>query len=135
LTPGLPNSQEKIMHLCRPCRWPLAALVFAGTSFVVPFRAAESSGPEKRAEVHVGIHEGDIRGSDNRALQAAVDYIAGLGGGTIFIGAGRYQMRNALMLRDRVRVVGVPGKTILSACDGSARPWLPTAIATSAPLL
>jgi parallel beta-helix repeat protein len=27
-------------------------------------------------------------------------------------------MRNALTLRDNVRVVGVPGKTILAACDG-----------------
>ena len=32
------------------------------------------------AEVRVGIDEGDIRGSDQRALQSAVDYLAGLGG-------------------------------------------------------
>jgi hypothetical protein len=66
----------------------------------------------------VGVNEGDFRGADNRALQAAVDYVAGLGGGTVRIGPGRYQMRNALMLRDHVRIVGVPGKTILAACDG-----------------
>ena len=34
------------------------------------------------------------------------------------IGPGRYLMRNALTLRDNVRVVGVPGKTVLAACDG-----------------
>jgi parallel beta-helix repeat protein len=118
---GLPNSQEEIMRTCRHCRWALAALVLTGTSFVVPLRAAESSGP-KRAEVHVGIEEGDIRGSDHRALQAAVDYVAGLGGGTVFIEPGRYHMRNSLMLRDGVRVVGVPGKTILVACDGFSTP-------------
>ena len=33
--------------------------------------------------IRVGIDEGGIRGSDNRALQAAVDYIAALGGGTV----------------------------------------------------
>src|SRR5205085_36733 len=38
------------------------------------------------------------------------------------IGPGRYQMRNALALRDNVRVVGVPGKTILAACDGFESP-------------
>jgi len=44
--------------------------------------------------------------------------VAGLGGGVVSIGPGRYRMRNALILRDNVRVVGVPGKTILAACDG-----------------
>jgi parallel beta-helix repeat protein len=69
-------------------------------------------------EVHVGIDAGDIRGNDHRALQAAVDYVAGLGGGTVSVGPGRYQMRNALTLRANVRVVGVPGQTVLAACDG-----------------
>jgi polygalacturonase len=75
---------------------------------------------EQRAEVRVGIDEGDIRGSDHRALQAAVDYVAGLGGGTVRIASGRYLMRNALRLRDNVHVVGTPGKTVLVACDGFA---------------
>ncbi len=69
-------------------------------------------------EIRVGIEGGDIRGGDHRALQAAVDYVAGLGGGTVHVGPGRYLLRNALMLRDGVRVVGVPGKTVLAACDG-----------------
>lgn len=70
------------------------------------------------AEIRVGIDSGDIRGNDQRALQGAVDYVAGLGGGTVFIGPGRYAMRNALCLRDHVRLVGVPGQTILVASDG-----------------
>ncbi len=69
-------------------------------------------------EIRVGIDDGDLRGSDQRALQAAIDYVAGLGGGTVHVGPGRYQMRNALTLRDNVRIVGVPGRTILVACDG-----------------
>ncbi|MCY3021469.1 MAG: right-handed parallel beta-helix repeat-containing protein [Planctomycetota bacterium] len=73
---------------------------------------------EQRAAVTVGIRTGDIRGSDHRALQAAVEYVAGLGGGTVTIGPGRYLMRNALTLRDNVQVSGVPGRTILVACDG-----------------
>jgi parallel beta-helix repeat protein len=74
------------------------------------------------AEIRVGIDEGDIRGNDHRALQAAVDYVAGLGGGSVYVGPGRYEMRNALKLRDNVSVVGVAEKTILAACDGFASP-------------
>jgi parallel beta-helix repeat protein len=80
--------------------------------------AAEPAAPPAGAEVRVGIDAGDLRGADHRALQAAVDYVAGLGGGTVYIGPGRYAMRNALTLRDNVRLVGVPGQTVLAACDG-----------------
>ncbi len=79
-------------------------------------RAAE------RASIVVGADEGDVRGADGRALQAAVDYVANLGGGTVRIGAGRYEMRNALVLRDNVHVVGVPGETTLVARDGAVVP-------------
>jgi parallel beta-helix repeat protein len=108
------------MHLWRRAKWVLAAVILVGTSVVLvpPFRAAETPRFPAGAEFHVGIDKGDIRGADHRALQAAVDYVAGLGGGTVYIGPGRFQMRNALTLRDYVRVVGVPGKTILAACDG-----------------
>ena len=76
--------------------------------------------PVQRAEIRVGIGGGDLQGNDQRALQAAVDYVAQLGGGTVRIGPGRYQMRNALRLRDNVNIVGVPGETVLVACDGFA---------------
>jgi hypothetical protein len=77
---------------------------------------------EGLAQLSVGISDGDLRGSDGRALQAAVDYVANLGGGTVRIGAGRYEMRNALMLRDNVHVVGVLGQTTLVARDGVVVP-------------
>lgn len=74
---------------------------------------------KKPAEISIGIKSGDISGSDNRALQAAVDYVANLGGGVVHVGPGTYEMRNALFLRDGVHVKGTPGKTILAACDGA----------------
>ncbi len=70
--------------------------------------------------VEVGVRSGDLRGSTGTALQAAVDYVAGLGGGVVRVGPGRYRMRNALFLRDRVRIVGAPGKTVLRMCPGAA---------------
>jgi parallel beta-helix repeat protein len=100
------------MHSRR--RW-LWALALALTPLA---HAAEPASPSPGVEFRVGVLDGDIRGNDHRALQAAVDYVGSLGGGTVAIGPGRYEMRNALILRDNVRVVGVPGKTVLAACDG-----------------
>lgn len=80
---------------------------------------AHTSSDRGGAQIHVGVDQGDFRGSDHRALQAAVDYVAKLGGGTVRIGPGRYQMRNALTLRDGVHIAGVPGQTVLVACVGA----------------
>ena len=68
---------------------------------------------KQRPAITVGLREADIVGADNRALQAAVDYIAGLGGGTVEIGAGEFVMHDSLHLRSFVTVRGVEGKTIL----------------------
>ncbi len=61
--------------------------------------------------ITVGVHDADIIGSDNRALQAAVDYVGKLGGGEI--GPGEYLMRDSLHLRSRVTVRGAGEKTML----------------------
>lgn len=63
--------------------------------------------------VTVGAQVGDIVGSDHRALQAAVDYVAGLGGGVVEIGPGEYRMHDSLHLRSRVTVRGAGEKTVL----------------------
>jgi len=69
--------------------------------------------------ITVGLENADLMGSDNRALQAAVDYIAGLGGGTVQIGAGQYVMYDSLHLRSNVTVRGEKGKTILRKADAA----------------
>ncbi|MHC4641186.1 MAG: right-handed parallel beta-helix repeat-containing protein [Planctomycetota bacterium] len=68
--------------------------------------------------VTVGRKNEDLVGSDNRVLQAAVDYIAGLGGGTVEIEEGEYIMHDSLHLRTNVTVQGKKGKTILRKADG-----------------
>jgi len=85
-------------------------LVFALSS------GAQAAG---RLEVRVGIDEGDMRGSDHRVLQGAIDYVAGLGGGVVNVGPGRYVFRNAIMLRSNVHLRGTEGKTVFVACDGA----------------
>jgi parallel beta-helix repeat protein len=72
--------------------------------------------------ITVGKENAQITGVDNRALQAAVDYIAGLGGGTVRIGEGRYMMYDSLHLRANVTVKGVKDKTILQKADGVVCP-------------
>jgi hypothetical protein len=68
--------------------------------------------------VTVGLKNADIMGGDNRALQAAVDYVAGLGGGTVVIGEGEFVMHDSLHLRPFVTVRGQKDKTILRKADG-----------------
>lgn len=75
---------------------------------------------KERARVTVGIHGCEITGSDNRALQAAVDYVAGLGGGVVEIGPGEYLMRDSLHLRSHVTVRGMPRETILRKAASAA---------------
>jgi len=105
---------------------PASAMTAAAAMILLTAAAATwSEQPTTRVgavEVRVGIDDSDIRGSDHRALQAAVDYAAKLGGGTVRIGPGQYQMRNALILRDNVHVSGEPGKTILAACSALKTP-------------
>ena len=63
--------------------------------------------------ITVGLRDADIIGRDNRALQAAVDYVGNLGGGVVEIGPGEYLMRDSLHLRSRVTVRGAGEKTVL----------------------
>jgi len=71
----------------------------------------------KGISVTVGLKDADIIGSDNRALQAAVDYVANLGGGTVEILPGTYLMKDSLHLRSNVTVIGQGENTMLRKCD------------------
>lgn len=75
-----------------------------------------------RPSITVGHRSADITGTDNRALQAAVDYIANLGGGSVQIGEGEFIMRDSLHLRPHVTVRGTSGKTILRKAKAAASP-------------
>ena len=63
-------------------------------------------------EITVGRDGGELRGRDDRALQAAIDYVDRLGGGTVIVLAGRYEMclnrkqPRDLLLLGRVRRSG-----------------------------
>ena len=61
---------------------------------------------DERLMITVGEKEGDLVGKDDKVLQAAVDYVARLGGGTVRVLPGTYTLRNAVFLPSRIRVLG-----------------------------
>ena len=76
----------------------------------------------QRPTIRVGRAEGDLVGADHRVLQAAVNYVANLGGGTVEIGEGEYLMGDSLHLRSEVTVRGRKGKTILRKAEAVVSP-------------
>ena len=68
---------------------------------------------EKRLTLAVGPKSADLVGRDHRVIQAAVDYVTGLGGGTVHVLPGVYRMRNAVYLRSGVRITGSGDDSIL----------------------
>lgn len=68
----------------------------------------------ERLSISVGTQSGDIVGSSDKALQAAIDYIAGKGGGTVRILPGTFTLRNALHLPSRIRLLGSGPETIIT---------------------
>jgi polygalacturonase len=74
--------------------------------------------------ISVGVKDATIVGADHRALQAAVDYVAALGGGTIHIQPGTYQMEDSLHLRSHLKLIGNSEQTILRKESGFISPLL-----------
>ena len=79
------------------------------------------SAMEELPRITVGQKDADLIGTDHRVLQAAVDYMGALGGGTVEVGEGEFLMRDSLHLRSNVVVRGQGDKTILrkAACSVS----------------
>jgi Right handed beta helix region len=67
----------------------------------------------QRLTVRVGPEQADLIGTTDRVLQAAVDYVARLGGGTVLVQPGTYHLRNAVYLQSKVRLVGSGSSSVL----------------------
>lgn len=68
---------------------------------------------EEPLTITVGNRDADIVGDDQRAIQAAVDHVARLGGGIVRIWAGVWRLRNAVYLQTGVHLIGAGDKTVL----------------------
>lgn len=67
----------------------------------------------QRLTITVGPKKADIVGSNEKALQAAVDWAARYGGGTVKVLPGVYQLRNAVHMNSKVRLLGSGADSIL----------------------
>jgi len=63
--------------------------------------------------ITVGQREADIVGNDNRAIQAAVDYVGQLGGGLVEVMPGTYLLRDSVHMRSKVTLRGAGPTTVL----------------------
>ncbi len=68
---------------------------------------------DERLTITVGGKDGDLVGTTDKAIQAAVDYVAQRGGGTVHIQPGTYRFRNAVYLAPRIRLIGSGPETVL----------------------
>ena len=72
--------------------------------------------------LNVGPENADLTGTDDKVLQAGLDYLHRLGGGTLAIHAGEYLMRNALYLRPGVAIRGAGENTVLKKAPSCCTP-------------
>ncbi len=63
----------------------------------------------------VGPQNADITGSDNRAIQTAIDRLAPEGGGTVQLLPGTYTCYDAVRMRSNIRLTGDRENTVLAA--------------------
>jgi hypothetical protein len=74
------------------------------------------------ATVTVGQTEGDLQGNDDKTIQAGVEYLHRLGGGTLQILPGVYHLQNAIYLRPNITLRGSGEKTILKKAASVVTP-------------
>jgi len=68
---------------------------------------------DQRLTITVGPKQADLVGSTDRVLQAAVDYVARRGGGTVRVLPGTWRLRNSIFLQSHVRLVGAGADSVL----------------------
>ncbi len=77
---------------------------------------------DERFTLTVGVDSGDLVGSSDRVIQAALDYVARLGGGTVHVLPGTYTFRNAVVLPSGVRLLGSGAESVITRGPSSRTP-------------
>jgi hypothetical protein len=68
---------------------------------------------KQRVAITVGPKDADLVGNTDRVIQAAVDYVARKGGGTVHVLPGKYRMRDSVFLQSKVRILGSGTDSVL----------------------
>jgi len=91
------------------------------------FLSGQNTGAEsgnKGNVITVGISNADINGSDNRAIQAAIDLVSQRGGGIVRVLPGEYILNDAIRLRSDIHLVGDREKSIFRHAPAVSSPLL-----------
>jgi hypothetical protein len=67
----------------------------------------------QNSELTIGQREGDLKGDDDKIIQAGIEYLYRLGGGTLHVLPGVYNLKNAIYLRPNITLLGSGEQTIL----------------------
>jgi hypothetical protein len=127
-------------HVTRRAAGSLAALVLSGALMGVSAgeeatdqeitrdRALTATNRPLRSRrgmvLTVGQTEGDLQGKDDKIIQAGIEYLSRLGGGTLRILPGTYELWNAIHLRPRITLQGAGDSTVLRKADSVVTPLL-----------
>ena len=107
------------MRLRLPAIAPLAIIGFCLFDFPPAASLPGIPQQESSSVVTVGDANADIIGSDNTAIQSAIDRVAAAGGGTVLVKAGTYTLKNSVRLTSHLTLRGEgPRKTILKKAPG-----------------
>ena len=108
----MPRKSERVSN-------PRAGLGLAFGLLVLLFVPGSVRGQGAPMTVTVGPANADVIGTDNVAIQKAVDRVAAAGGGTVVIKAGTYVLANSVRLASHIRLRGEgPEKTLLKKAPG-----------------
>jgi hypothetical protein len=88
----------------------LAQEIIIGTNR--PFRTS------RPLTITIGQDKGDLQGTDDKVIQAGIEYLHRMGGGVLQIYPGTYDMNNALYLRPNITLRGSGENTVLRKTDG-----------------
>ncbi|MFH1884721.1 MAG: beta-N-acetylhexosaminidase [Planctomycetota bacterium] len=72
----------------------------------------------------VGQTEGDLQGRDDKTIQAGIEYLDRVGGGTLHILPGVYNLQNAIYLRPNITLRGSGERTVLRKTGSVVTPLL-----------
>lgn len=69
---------------------------------------------DEKLTITAGPGAADLVGNNDKVIQAAVDYVARLGGGTVKLLPGTFTLRSSVRLASQVRLIGSGAETILT---------------------
>lgn len=98
--------------------WSLSVAALLGADAPLDEPSNRPMRNRQRPVLTIGQTAGDLRGKDDKIIQAGIEYLNRLGGGTLRLLPGRYTLQNSVHLRANITLEGSGEDTILEKGDG-----------------